>query len=164
MNKFDHLIVRTADTVEYEMHELPGAPVLTVRPANQLNEAYQKAIRAEMFGGKRKRGRRRSAVQIDRLSDSELDSTAAQFDDATVKLYPEHVVVNWAGMADPKGKDIPFTKENCGEFLSQLRNGTEAQKLVFDRLRDFCAEADNFMSRDGGSEASEGETRNLGNA
>lgn len=37
-----------------------------------------------------------------------------------IKIYAESVVIDWKGIQDESGKDMPFTVENCIKLLTDL--------------------------------------------
>lgn len=47
--------------------------------------------------------------------------TETENKDLNVRFYAEHVVKNWRGMADAKGKEIPFSVENAKNLFSDAK-------------------------------------------
>lgn len=69
----------------------------------------------------------RKAIQSGTINDKVWRRLLAQ-------IYAESVVLGWDGMVDAKGKDLPFTVENCVKLFIDLPD-------FFDQI---ISEAENF--------------------
>ena len=140
MSKFDHIDGqrltkdRTADWVCPRTYggELP---ILTVRPvAPTLNPAYTNAFVRTMGGAKAL-----GAMQQRQMAARDYSKMGNRTRAADRELYPKHVVVGWSGVVDKHGQEVPFTEEDCGDFLAHIDD------YVFDELRGFCLLPENFV-------------------
>lgn len=111
-------------SVDYDMVEIEGAPILKVLPAGEINKPLFNAIQ------KRNSGKRRA-----KLSDSQLQSKARK---NARELYPLHVVVGWEDVKADDGELVPFSPEACQAFFAQLPN------FILDSLIVFTADMSNF--------------------
>lgn len=134
MSQFAHLKkldVQGGQTAEFHLHALDGTPVLHVRPALESNTSY--------FNASLKSSRKNMrAMRNGNINAGLLDETR----ETDRELYAKHVVVGWKGIQDAQGKDVPFTREVCAEFLDALPN------WLFDELREFCGTPVNFIDDD----------------
>lgn len=115
------------NTVDYELYQLDGTPVLKLAPATADNKAYQNA----MF-------RSRNAVR--RATSKKL--TQAQIDEGierNKKLYAEHVIKGWSGVTDSSGNEVPFSKAACAAFLRSLPD------WIFGDIVMYASEPENFI-------------------
>ena len=134
MSKFAKLSSLEVDkdhTVPFTLYAIEGEPALIVRPALESNKGYFNAS----LRGARKNMR---AVKGGNITAGLLDETR----DADRALYAEHVVVGWNGITDDSGKAVPFSGDDCRDFLNQLPN------WLFDELREFCGSPTNFLKTD----------------
>lgn len=119
----------TRDFALYDLDTDP-VPYLTVRPATDVNKPYANDLL------------RRAAKEIPRNAGQRVDvATLETGRDIERESYAEHVVVGWKGVKDANGDEVPFSVDNCREFLRQIPS------FIFDSLRNFCAEPRNFTSR-----------------
>jgi len=58
-------------------------------------------------------------------------------------LYPKHVIVGWENIPDTDWKAIPYTPEDCADFV---QNGL--QTWIFNEVRMFAIQAENFLADD----------------
>jgi hypothetical protein len=126
---FSHLSKYQIDdqTAEYELPiEGDPIPTLIVRPANEANKTYYNKV----FASSTRRALRASKVNAKALAEQR---------DEDRELYPLHVVVGWRGIRDSSGADVPFSQENCAEFLRVLPD------WIFQGLRNFCASPSVFL-------------------
>ena len=135
---FSHITnTKRSDAVDYEIYQIRLAdktPVLTVRPATELNSSYY----SELL-------RTKSGKQIMR-SNGHLDPKKLEQHRLTeVKLFAKHVVVGWRNVIDEAGNEPPFTKDNVAEFLEAT---VKLDPSIFDELRGFCASSANFIDGD----------------
>ena len=153
MSKFGHLKkerVTKDRTAEYALSRTYAGetPVLTVRPIGQaLNPGYTNAF-IRMRGGMR----RVQAMQQRQLAAKDFSKIGNESRESDRKLFPEHVIVGWTGVVGETGEDIPFTKEDCRDFLESIDD------YVFDELRGFCLDPANFVDL-----VPDEEARDLGN-
>lgn len=69
----------------------------------------------------------------------EVDGLSLQRD---IELFPRHVVTGWAGIVDGDGVLVPFSEENCRDFLTQL------PAWIFDEVRAHAFTASNFLGEE----------------
>lgn len=140
MSDFSHLKrleVGVAETVDYELFQIEGEPVLEVAPATEANKPYFNAV----LRRSRKNVR---AINAGSISPGMIASNRAE----DRLLYAAHIVKGWRNVQDAEGKEAPFTSENVRDFLEALPN------WIFDDLRTYCGNPANYLE-DGISEAEE---------
>lgn len=139
---FSRLDVNADRKARFLMHqvEIGGkTPYLVLRPATEATKGYYNAVLKR--AGKSVKQVQAGAINAGMLSENREDDR---------KLYPQHIVADWGYvkddgtekpgmMPDETGKDTPFTKENCAEFLAALPN------WLFDDLRQFAGNPLNFV-------------------
>ncbi len=133
MSQFSHLAkldLNDQSIVEYPLTELEGAPVLTLRPANESNKGYTNDLLRMTGQGN---GARKRASKVD----SKLLSEMREHDKV---LYPKHIISSWTGMLDVSGKEVPFSVEAAEEFLQVLPH------WIFDGIRTAAATPENFVN------------------
>ena len=138
MSDFSHLQkldVGVAETIDYELFQIEGEPVLELAPATEANKPYFNAV----LRRSRKSVR---ALQAGSISPGMIASNREE-DRA---LYVAHIIRGWRGVLDSDGKVAPFTQENVRDFLAALPN------WIFDDLRTYAGNPANFMD-DGVAEA-----------
>lgn len=135
MSTFDFLDqyeVTDATRAEFVFHEIQGLDgtgiVLDVAPAGEPNPLYFNALSS--FAMKRSRS----------LKSGDGAVVIKQVRDLDRKLYPQHVIKGWKNMPDTGGTEVPYSKKSAAEFLSKLPDH------YFDKLREFCADLDNFAN------------------
>lgn len=148
MANFANLGFKSKDTAIFTLYgvELVGSdgqartPTLTVRHAGESNKPYFN----EMLRRAEHLARRKAKVTVELIKDNrERDRD----------LYPQHVVIGWNDVVDASGHPVSFNKEDCKTFLSSLPDD------MFDELREFCREAQNFReTTDGGAAAGNSRT------
>jgi len=126
-SQLENLKVRPTATAEYTFFQIEDEPVLKVRPASEVNKPYLNAVLRlgrstlrKMRGGK--------------ISTAVLEENREQ----DRKLFAKYVVLEWKNVKDAKGEEVSFSKEACEAFLRALPND------IFDDLRVFCGDIDNF--------------------
>ena len=133
MSKFSNLqqYEITADkTVKYEMSDIQmngKTPFLMVKPATEANKPFAKSQLAR--SNKRIKIASARGVSLEALEANRADDR---------DLYPKHIITGWGNVFDNEGGEVPFTGENCKEFLEALPG------WIFDSLRSFCATPSNF--------------------
>lgn len=128
----DEMEIDAAKTRDYTLHALVGAPVLVLKPATEANAPYTNA-------------KLRRATRLNRITQNGRLVTASILDmtrEEDRALFAEHVVVGWRGVKDKAGTDVPFTKQNCAEYLKHL------PKHIFDEIRAYAGDAYNFTGTD----------------
>lgn len=114
-------------TVDYPIYQIAGEPVLVLKPATEANKPYFNAVL--------KRSRRNiRAVQSGAINNKML----AENRDEDRELYPRHVIADWKGITDSKGKPVDFSVDACRSFLEALPD------WVFDEIRNFAGSSANF--------------------
>lgn len=132
---FSHLDAMEVDatqTREYTLHALVGTPVLTLKPATEANVPFTNA-------------KLRRATRLNRISQNGRLVTASILDmtrDEDRHLFAQHVITGWRGVKDKSGNDVPFTKQNCEEYLKHL------PKHIFDDVRAYAGDHYNFTGSD----------------
>lgn len=141
MSKFSRLRKLQIDTtkpIRHVLARLDGKPVLHLLPATSVNphflnlalkEAHQKAAdqaKRKVAGG---------ADAEDKLITA--DDVARQREEAR-RDYPGTCIVGWEKVADDDGKEVPFTVEDCRDFVAQLPDD------IFDGIRAMCLDNENF--------------------
>lgn len=123
----------TTAEMDLDMIDLGGkeVPTIIMRPATEANKAYAKA--QLRLSNARVRGIRiRRDVTLKQLEDSRTDDR---------KLFPLHVIVGWRNIIEASGKEVSFSQKACEEFLTAL------PYWVFDEIRSFALQSDNFVDR-----------------
>ena len=140
MGKFSHLKTEvTKDTVRsYTMYGIqlgetedgePINPVLTVRPAWDINTDYANArIKVSAARSKQMQKKGVSAGDIRRIRREDIP------------LYAEHIVVGWNEdtVIDENGNPVKFTQEDLLDFLKSI------PEQEFDDLRSWCNDYANW--------------------
>lgn len=139
MSDFSHLqkLAITADNIaEFTFFEIEGQPKLQVRPTTQANKPYYNQLLA------------RSSKAAKRVRAGGITGALiAENRNKDRELFPKMVVVGWSDVLDSAGAQVPFSIEACTAFLEQLPD------WLFDRLRTFCGDDENFLQGDVKSEA-----------
>ncbi len=132
MVSFDHLKSRdVADrSLWLAVPQVTDNARVKVRPATDVNPGYQNGL-LKMSAGRLRQTAARGAVK-------KYDVEQSREDDRV--LYAQYVIDDWDGIEDSAGKPVPFSRENCAEFLQQL------PAWIFDRMRLFCMVPDNFLA------------------
>ncbi|KFH18436.1 hypothetical protein ELZ19_06675 [Brucella abortus] len=136
MSNFSHLKsldVQGTATAEMQLHALEGEPTLTLAPALESNKPF--------FNASLKASRKNMrAIRNGNVTGGLLEETR----DEDRRLYAQHIVRGWKGVRNSAGKDVPFSRELCAEFLEALPN------WLFDEIREFAGTPANFIG-DGGT-------------
>ncbi len=119
----------TADkTVEYTLYQVEGTPTLILAPATESNiPLFNAALKRAGKAGNRVKisGKTLGTIREGRVQDREL--------------YARHVVKGWHDVTDVNGDEVPFTRENCHDFLTALPD------YIFDDVREYAREPANFV-------------------
>lgn len=132
--RFDKLKVGNEKTVTYPLRDLEGDMKLEVRPATEENRELFAALAKRIKGVAATTGRRQLAkIDVNRLAEARNEDR---------ELYSKYVVVGWTNVVDDAGETVPFTQQNCLDFLTALPN------FIFDELRVFVNDPFNFIDAD----------------
>ena len=131
-------------TAVYTLYALEGDPSLVVATALETNKNYYNAVLRK--AKKNLRRIRSGTVSAEQLRE--------QRDDDRV-LFAKHVVKGWNNLVDSKHKPVPFSEKNALSFLKQLPD------WIFDEVRSWCGDANNFLAEDDMTEEEVEETGEL---
>lgn len=134
MVSFEHLKTRevAGRTVWLSVPQVTDNARLLLRPATDVNAAYQNGL-LRLSGSRLRKTAARGAVK-------QLDVDQSREDDR--QLYPKFVIVDWDGIEDADGKLVPFSREVAAEFFAVL------PAWIFDRIRLFAMVPENFLGSD----------------
>lgn len=106
--------------------------VLLLRPATEANKPY--------FNQVLKRSKRRvNAVRRGNLDAKML----AEGREEDRELFPKYVIADWEGVTDKDGVEVPFSIDNCADFV---RGGSDGMPdWMFDEIRNFASDIPNFI-------------------
>lgn len=129
---FEHLkeLEVKGKTAEFSLSMLRGCPKLIVRPATESNKPYFNEVLRRSVKTLRKAASGDISVSTETLEKNREDDR---------RLFPKYVIVDWKDIKDSQGKDVPFTQENCAEFLQALPD------WIFDDIGIFCRKNSNFV-------------------
>lgn len=129
---FEHLkaLEVKGKTASFPLSMLQGCPKLIVRPATESNKPYFNEVLRRSAKTLRKAANGDISVDTDTLDKNRQDDR---------RLFPKHVIVGWEGIKDSQGKEVPFSQENCVEFLQALPD------WIFDDIGIFCRKNSNFV-------------------
>lgn len=128
MANFSHLKkleVSGNKTVDFVIFQIAGEPIMKVVAASESNRPYFNELLRK--GGKRQAKKKVDAATVQ--SNREEDRV----------LYAKHIVKDWSGVQDEKGKDVPYSHDDCLGFLQSLPD------WLFDELRAFASDLQNFI-------------------
>jgi hypothetical protein len=114
-------------TTKYTIFQIQGEPSLILKPANESNKTYFNAIL------KRSRSNMR-AIQAGHVNQVMIAEAREKDRD----LFPQCIVMGWENVKDAEGKNVPFNREACTEFLQALPD------WLFDEIRNFASNSANF--------------------
>ncbi len=119
----------TADkTAEYTLYQVEGEPTLIMAPATESN--------IQLFNAALKRaGRAANRVLAASKTLASIKEGRAQ----DRELYAWYVVKGWRKVVDVNDDDVPFTRENCHDFLRALPD------YIFDDVREYARTPANFV-------------------
>lgn len=139
MNPFSHLKslqLAPERTSRYTIYQVDGEPVLNVVSSTEANKPYFNKL-LQRSGGTMRRiragGMNAALLEENREADREL--------------YAKYVLKGWENVLDCEGKPVPFNHESAQQFLEALPN------WLFDDLRTFCSDPNNFLERGSKSKA-----------
>lgn len=118
-------------TVEFPLTHLRNCPKLIVKPATESNAPYFNEVlrRSTKTIRKVSQGKSISITTDDLAKNREEDR----------RLFPKYIITDWEGVTDSKGNQVPFSEENCREFLKALPD------WIFDQIGIFCRNNSNFV-------------------
>lgn len=129
MTDFSHLkqLEVNDKTAEYPIYQISGEPTLILKPATEANKPYFNSVLRRSKRNLRaiKTGINQKMIKENREEDREL--------------YPKHIITDWKDVPDSKGKKVPFSVENCTDFIQALPD------WIFDDIRAFAGESSNFF-------------------
>lgn len=133
MSDFSHLKklrVKDDATAEFVFYLIEGNPTLVVSHAGSTNRKFvngvMKQSKTAIRKARKSKGKSAGYDLLQEVRTSEANS------------YSNYVVRGWTGVVDTDGKEIEFSVGECEEFLRAI------PLEMFDDLRDFCREIDNF--------------------
>ena len=115
---------------KFTLFMVEGDPILILRPATQANKAYFNRVlkSSRKFAGAVAAG----AISVELLKEArELNR----------ELYPLEVIVGWERVVDANNKVVPFTPEDCKDFVAALPG------WIFDEICMHAAQAGNFVTQ-----------------
>ena len=134
MSKFQYLKELNAPEdkiIPYTLYQIEDQPTLEMKQATDMNKPYWNGVlRRNSTAIRRMRGGRITAAVLDETRASDRD------------LFSKYVITNWKGVKDSDGTLVPFTKEDCLDFLKEL------PRWIFDEVRNFAADIQNFLDED----------------
>ena len=146
MANFDYLKdfdVKSEESQKYEMGDIrmnDKVPFLMVKPATEANKPF---ARAQLLrSNKRIKSTGGRGVSLETIEGSRDDDR---------ELYPRFVITGWGNVFDTSKKEITFSVRECEEFLTALPN------WIFDGLRSYCTNPQNFSALDESDIAAAGE-------
>ena len=118
-------------TAEFPLTALRGCPKLIVRPATESNPSYFNEVLRRYSKMIRKVSQKKEiTVTTDDLARNRNEDR---------NLFPKYVITDWKDVVDSKGNNVPFSEENCREFLKALPD------WIFDSIGIFCRDNSNFV-------------------
>lgn len=99
---------------------------ITVKRSGGANEQFTNHVANKL--------REQDATVVNRSAMDEEVATEIMYD-----AYARFVVIGWRGWKDDKGKDIPFSAENCIELFNDSRE-------IYEHVVTQCNKADNFRT------------------
>lgn len=124
MNKFGHLkkLEVKGREVRYTIYQVEGEPTLIMKPATEANKPYFNAVL------------RRSKKNMRAINAGSVNSgIIAENREEDRNLFPKHVITGWEDVTDSSGEPVPYTEEDCRDYLEALPD------WVFDDVRAFAS-------------------------
>ncbi len=138
MSDFSHLqaleVTEDDSPHEFELYEIDTAPVLYVR-CTQSYAPYENRIRARRSEIERKHRKAKKGKGRKRANDALLDLMRSPDREA----YPGTIVYGWKTNKDANGIEVEYSEDTCRQFLNALPD------WLFDRIRLYCMEPQNFV-------------------
>jgi hypothetical protein len=144
MTKFAHFkkLRIDADAIaEYVIEGIEGEPTLYLRSCSEhnplfLNEILQRT-KADPSLGEQK--------SIEDFTLEMLEETRQR----DLEMFSTSIVAGWKQVYDAEGNEVPFSQEDCLDFLTAIPSD------IFNGLRLFAMDADNFRGIGNAMEAEE---------
>ena len=131
-SQFDKLKVKPSATAIFTFEEIEGEPALEVRPIGEQNKQYTNNVLKK--GKKTLRTLQKGKMSVKTLKENREQDYC---------LFSRFVVVKWpTAPVDMDGNEVPFSIVNCETFLRAV------PVRMFNELREFCGEDDNFLEED----------------
>ena len=144
MADFSHLKslqVQSDAKATFTFFRIAGEPTLEVRPATEANnEFFNAVLKQGKAAARRARGRRGQTPTKEAIEQARQED---------IKLFVKYIVVDWEGVLDSKGESVPYSSEVCEQFLKAIPSD------MFNELRNFCLDIDNFRLESEQMEADE---------
>ena len=115
-------------TAWFDIPEAGPDARLAVKPANEANPHYYNAL-IRIVGKGRRPAKQVTVEDLDRHRENDR------------KLYARYVIVGWEKLRNDDG-EIPFSREHAEELCDFLPD------WIFDRLRNFASQPENFLPED----------------
>lgn len=135
MVDFSHLVEDVGEkklTAVYTFEEIKGQPWIECKPATVANSKYYNALMRSM----RRRGFRGNTITAKEVEKARVNDT---------RLLSEHCAIRWGNITDKSNKSVPFSQENCRQFLDQIRGRVEE---AFDAFRTWATDPASFRDGD----------------
>lgn len=146
-SNLESMKVKPSSTAIYVFHDIEGEPTLLVKPAHEVNTPYINAVL------KKSNKRMMRMLQRGKMNKSMLDDNREK----DYSLFSKYIIEDWTvSPKDVAGQSVGFSKENCEDFLRAIPVD------MFNDLRDFCADIDNFRDDEDShdEESREGQAKN----
>lgn len=142
-NLIKQLRVGAARTARFELNTIESGgktPALLLRYAGEGNPGYTNAVLKNVNDDRS--GKAGNKVTLTRIeTEREQD----------VPIFAQHVIVGWEGFFEDDGTEVKFSPEKAEEFLRMIvqkqPDGSSAAD-VFDKIRSFAKNAENFRGGD----------------
>lgn len=117
----------------FTFYDLPGEPWIRVKPGGDLNKPYYRALLNKQSKSSRRQALR-GKIDADMLDrNRKLDRV----------LFAQHIAGGeWGGWIDENEQEVPYSQQAVKELFEQLPS------YLFDSLRAFCNQPENFQSED----------------
>lgn len=116
-------------TVDYEVYQIAGEPILKLLPASESTKPYFNALL-------RKSGKKVRAMQSSRFSGAMIKENRAE----DRILYAHHIIKGWSNVTDANGQAVEFSAENVLDFLNALPD------WIFEEIRRYASDIQNFIN------------------
>jgi len=128
MAKFNFEKLKVDDKIfEFPINQIDPIPVLKIKPATESNRPYFNAVLLRT-----KKIRRAKKINSTIIKESREDDR---------KLFSKHIVVGWDNVTDTDGNKVPYSEENCADFLQALPD------YIFDEIRAFASDPEEMASQ-----------------
>ena len=127
---FKGLEITDKSTKRYTFYPITGEPWVEVAPALETNRPYYNAILRRTKKNARRRISQVSAAMLQEQRDEDRE------------LFAKHIVKGWGNLKDTTGNPVTFSEKSAFSFLSALPD------WLFDELRAWCGDANNFLKED----------------